>query len=59
VGIPIEVLETVPDRINKVTVEEVNKAIKAVLDTPHYVIGHLIPESSKQNQSDKPAQKEQ
>lgn len=59
VGIPLEVLESLPDRINMVTAEDVNQAIKSVLDTPHYVIGKLVPESNKPHQPNKPVQKEQ
>lgn len=47
VGIPLEVLETLPDRISLVTADDVNQVIKSVLDTPYYVIGHLVPDSPK------------
>jgi len=45
VGVPLEDLENWPDHIKKVTPEEVNKAMRLVLDTKHYVIGRLIPDS--------------
>jgi zinc protease len=58
VGFPLEVLETIPDRINKVTAEDVNQAIKTVLDTRNYVSGYLIAETKPEAPATKAVQKD-
>ncbi len=43
-GESVEEITTYPDRVSRVTVEDVNRAARLVLDTRSYVTGYLLPE---------------
>ncbi len=46
-GVPLEQIETWPETVKKIKLEDVNKAMKTYLQPEHYVLGYLLPKEIK------------